>query len=150
MRRAAGLVLTVLALAVPALSIAAEDHPEGVPAIETSAVQAEFTPAFKQCLENPANFSTAAAIRCVNAEVKLQDDRLNAAYAKASADLNARQKGKLAAAERAWIAFRDADCTSQQDEDWGTISRIHAAYCRLDRTVQRTLDLREYPGGQER
>jgi uncharacterized protein YecT (DUF1311 family) len=60
-------------------------------------------------------------------------------------DLNDRQKARLRAAQRAWLAFRDADCASRQDEDWGTLSRITANACVLRRTVERTIDLEGYP-----
>ena len=53
-------------------------------------------------------------IDCFNAELKIQDARLNATYRQAQADLNARQKASLTAAQRAWIAYRDADCAAQR------------------------------------
>ena len=45
------------------------------------------------------------------------DAKLNAAYRASMARLNARQKGRLQAAQRAWIAFRDAECEAQTDEE---------------------------------
>ena len=83
-------------------------------------------------------------IECTAAELKVQDSRLNQAYRVAMADLNDRQKARLKTAQRAWIAFRDADCAAQFDEDWGTLSRISANVCVLQRTVERTLELEAY------
>jgi uncharacterized protein YecT (DUF1311 family) len=108
-------------------------------------VQARYTPAYDKCLASPEGQSTLGMIDCTGAELKLQDARLNAAYRKTMAALNARQKAKLQAAQRAWVAFRDAECASYEDEDWGTISRINASACVLHMTVQRTMDLEAYP-----
>ena len=108
-------------------------------------VQARYTPAYDRCLASPDGQSTLGMIDCAGAELKLQDARLNAAYRKTMASLNARQKAKLQTAQRAWVAFRDAECASYEDEDWGTISRINASACVLRMTVQRTIDLEAYP-----
>ena len=110
-------------------------------------VQARYTPAYDRCLASPDGQSTLGMIDCAGAELKLQDARLNAAYRKTMASLNARQKAKLQTAQRAWVAFRDAECASYEDEDWGTISRINASACVLHMTVQRTVDLEAYPPG---
>ena len=108
-------------------------------------IQTRYTPAYDKCLASPDGQSTLGMIDCAGAELKLQDARLNAAYRKTMASLNARQKAKLQAAQRAWVAFRDAECASYEDEDWGTISRINASACVLHMTVQRTMDLEAYP-----
>ncbi len=110
-------------------------------------VQARYTSAYGKCMDSPDGQSTAGMIACADAELKIQDTRLNAAYRKALADLNPRQKAKLQAAQRAWIAFRDAECASYQDDDWGSLSTINAADCVLHMTVQRTIDLEGYPPG---
>ena len=110
-------------------------------------VEARYTPAYDKCLGAPAGQSTMGMIDCTGVELQIQDARLNAAYRKTMASLNARQKTKLQAAQRAWVTFRDAECASYEDEDWGTISRINASACVLRMTVQRTLDLEAYPPG---
>ncbi len=110
-------------------------------------VEARYTPAYDKCLASPAGQSTMGMIDCTGAELQIQDARLNAAYRKTMASLNVRQKTKLQAAQRAWVPFRDAECASYEDEDWGTISRINASACVLRMTVQRTIDLEAYPPG---
>ena len=110
-------------------------------------VEARYTPAYDKCLAAPAGQSTMGMIDCTGAELQIQDARLNAAYRKTMASLNARQKTKLQAAQRAWVSFRDPECASYEDEDWGTISRINASACVLRMTVQRTMDLEAYPPG---
>ena len=132
----------VVALAVStALSGAASAAPVPDP------VEARYTPGYQRCLDAPEGQSTYGMVECAAGELKIQDARLNTAYRKAMAGLNARQKTKLQAAQRAWIAFRDAECAAYQDEDWGTISRIDAANCVLTMTVKRTIDLEGYPPG---
>ena len=132
----------VVALAVSSLMAgAASAAPSADP------VRARFTPGLKRCLDTPEGQSTYGMIECEGAELKIQDARLNTAYRKAMAGLNARQKTKLQTAQRAWIVFRDAECASLEVEDWGTDSRIVAADCVLTMTVKRTIDLEGYPPG---
>ena len=130
-----------LALAGSPLSLAGE--------VNADPVRDRYTPAYDQCLDGPEGVSTPGMIACTVQELAVQDKALNAAYAGVMTDLNARQKAKLRAAQKAWIAFRDADCVSRQDEDWGTLSRITANVCLLRRTVERTIDLETYPDGGE-
>ena len=129
-RAAAGLALPLLMTATSTM------------AADSKAVDAQYTPALQRCLNTSEGASTPGMIDCFNAELKIQDARLNATYRQIQADLNPRQKAGLTAAQRAWIAYRDADCASLEDPDWGTASRIAAAQCVLQRTVERTLDLK--------
>ena len=85
-------------------------------------------------------------VQCIGEELKVQDKALNAAYRDLVGDMNARQKANLLKAQRAWIAFRDADCAARYDPDWGTISTINANMCMLQRTVERTIELEEFVG----
>jgi len=129
----------VLAAATPAFA--------DTPKAPADPVEARYTPAYNACLASPDGVSTYGMIVCTQKELDLQDGRLNSVYRKTMASLNARQKAKLQAAQRAWLAFRDAECASYQDEDWGTISRVISAGCVLHMTVQRTMDLGHYPPG---
>jgi len=132
-------------LAVLGLAVAIALPRVALGATAADPVQARYTPAYDKCLAGPAGQSTMGMIDCTGAELQIQDARLNTAYRKTMASLNARQKAKLQAAQRAWVAFRDAECASFEDEDWGTISRINASACALHMTVQRTMDLEAYP-----
>ena len=126
------LALVVLALPLP------------VRAASPEAMEARYSPAYDRCLDQPGGQTTYGMIQCTAEELKVQDGRLNQAYRVAMADLNDRQKARLKTAQRAWIAFRDADCAAQFDEDWGTLSRVTANMCVLQRTVERTLELEAY------
>ncbi|MDO9222654.1 MAG: lysozyme inhibitor LprI family protein [Caulobacter sp.] len=113
-------------------------------AVDDAKVEARYSPAFDKCLESPEGQSTAGMVQCAGAELEVQDRALNAAYRDLSSGMNARQKGNLVKAQRAWIAFRDADCAARYDPDWGTISTINANMCMLRRTVERTIELEEF------
>ena len=134
MRLAGALVIAFLA-AGPAMAAAPQ-----------SPLEKQYTPAFQRCLDSPVGASTVGQIDCTQAELKVQDARLNAAYRKAQIDLNARQTVALTAAQRAWIAFRDTDCSAWQDEDWGSLSRVQASFCVLKRTIERTQQIKDYAG----
>ena len=103
-----------------------------------------YSPALKTCLESAAGSSTLGQIQCIGVELKVQDKRLNQAYAQVMADLNPRQQARLRSAQRAWIAFRDADCVALYDEDWGTLSRVNANNCVMQRTAERADYLVDY------
>lgn len=113
-------------------------------AVDEAKIEARYTPAFEQCLDSPDGQSTAGMVQCAGAELEVQDRALNAAYRDLISDMNARQKANLLKAQRAWIAFRDADCQARYDPDWGTISTINANMCMLRRTVERTIELEAF------
>ncbi len=122
-------LLAILACAAPAAA---------------SAQAPAFSPDLDRCLNAPSGRTTAGQIGCVDAELKRQDARLDQAYRGAMGRLNTRQQGKLRAAQRAWIAFRDADCAARQDEAWGTLSRVEAAFCVLEKTARRADELEAF------
>ena len=134
-------VLTLAALAALASAPTFAATPD--PAINP-AMDARYTPAFQQCLDSPGGQSTMGMVQCIGEELKVQDKALNAAYRDLVGDMNARQKANLLKAQRAWIAFRDADCQARYDPDWGTLSTINANMCMLRRTVERTIELEEF------
>ena len=104
--------------------------------------------ALDQCLATPEGMSTYGMIDCIGKEVGVQDARLNRAYRAALMRLERpRQKAALQKAQRAWIAFRDADCASYLDEDWGSMARVESNQCVLDHTRQRADELERYRAG---
>jgi uncharacterized protein YecT (DUF1311 family) len=62
--------------------------------------------AFERCTEETGSF--VSYMECVQQEYERQDARLNAAYKKLMASLEASQQSKLRDAQRAWVKFRDA------------------------------------------
>ena len=109
-------------------------------------VQSRFTPDYAKCMASPAGMSTLGMVDCIGQETAVQDRRLNEAYRKALKDMTPDERKGLQAAQRAWIVFRDADCSARVDSlQWGAISRINGALCRLDDTVARTIELETFP-----
>ena len=104
-----------------------------------------YTPAYGRCLDRPEAQSTMGTIECIGVEFQVQDARLNRAYADAMGRMTTQdQKDNLRAAQRAWIAYRDADCLSRASPEWGSLSRVDAANCRLEHTYRRADDLQDY------
>ncbi|USQ95012.1 lysozyme inhibitor LprI family protein [Caulobacter sp. RL271] len=113
------------------------------------AAEPTYSPAYDRCLAAPSGQSTAGMIGCVGAELKGQDARLNRAYQAAQKRMSLpRQKTALTKAQRAWIAFRDADCASLYDQDWGTLSRVEANSCVLEHTARRADALERFRQAQ--
>lgn len=140
MTRAAALSVLTLALLVAAPVASAQAAKAAKPAKMVSALD--------RCLATPEGQSTYGMIDCIGKEVAVQDARLNRAYQVALMRLERpRQKAALQKAQRAWIAFRDADCAAYVDEDWGSLARVEANQCVLDRTRQRADELERFRAG---
>lgn len=113
-------------------------------AVDAAEIEARYTPALGLCLDTPDGQTTAGTVGCIAGELKIQDAALNAAYRRLAAGMNSRQQAGLRNAQRAWIAFRDADCASRQDWEWGSMSTVAANFCVLRRTVERTIELETF------
>lgn len=86
----------------------------------------------------------AARVACAEAEFRRQDAELNRQYARTLQRLSPAQHGRLRAAQRAWVAWRDADCATLADPAWSYGSAFDAAMCRVTATIGRTIDLDSY------
>lgn len=109
------------------------------------------------CMEQEGGQTTLGMSSCLSAEAEVWDDYLNAEY-RATRDwmkaADAEEAGffpefavraeKLLEAQRAWIAFRDAECALDYAE-WGAGSMRTIAYadCMLQMTAERTMELRD-------
>jgi uncharacterized protein YecT (DUF1311 family) len=79
---------------------------------------------------------------CWNAELKKADAELNRVYQAALKKHRPENTVKLRKAQRAWIAFRDAQCEAEGSiYQGGTIQPIIEAHCRVKLTQERTKDL---------
>jgi len=126
------LLALVLAAGVPAYSFGpiltladpAPHHPE---------IDARYTPAHRRCLARP-DLNTMLHDQCNGQEMKRQDARRNAVWAK-----TARQPA-LRNAERAWIAERQKHCLLQSKEaEGGSLEAIEYSACMIDETIRRTI-----------
>lgn len=87
--------------------------------------------------------STVEISDCLQRLTGQWDKRLNAAYQTVmKASENAARKSALLQAERAWLAFRTANC-GWYDASEGTIREVYAADCMLDMTRARAVELED-------
>jgi len=107
--------------------------------------------AAQTCQAQPGGQTTLGISACLQGETQAWDDLLNAQYKGARAQMLAQGGPALAdqllEAQRAWIAFRDADCGLEYSI-WGDGSMrvIAAAQCQLRKTAQRVFELRALGG----
>lgn len=88
----------------------------------------------------------------VSADFQKADKALNETYKDVEKRLanDSNGKARLISAQRAWIAFRDAECTFQSSgEDGGTAAPMVVAACRTSLTTARTGQLKGYLNCQE-
>jgi uncharacterized protein YecT (DUF1311 family) len=86
---------------------------------------------------------TSAMQDCIATELLRQDARLNKAYKAAMAPLTASRKKQLLSAQRAWLAFRDANCQFYADPEGGSAARLAANDCVLSATANRATELED-------
>ncbi|MFD2738582.1 lysozyme inhibitor LprI family protein [Sulfitobacter aestuarii] len=127
----------------------------------TSARVGEVAPACisqaaRHCSETTGG-TTLDYSECLMAETAHWDAILNSQYQSLRADFTAQDAdaatgnhdlaGQLLDAQRAWIAFRDADCGLVYAQ-WidGSHRVIAAGFCHLNKTAQRAIELRDMGG----
>jgi len=87
--------------------------------------------------------STMAIVSCWGRQTERADARLNTAYRDARARVSAAQARSLQTAQRAWIAFRDANCRAYAAGE-GTVTRIETAQCMFQTTATRAAELEHF------
>ncbi len=148
-----------LALVLALIGSAAQAQ-EFVPKVNAAQVDSCFATALREgmdascigaasgiCMEQPGGFTTQGMSQCTSAETEVWDGYLNRAYKARMAEITPDQKTALREAQRAWIAFRDADCGLQYQMfiDGTMRSNIYTG-CMLDMTARRALALRDLGG----
>ena len=129
-----GFLRAALALAATCLTAAtAAAHDDGL------------TAKFGACIDASGG-ATFAMIKCINAEYERQDLRLNKAYQTVMSDLSAERRQALRAAQRAWITFRDANCSFYFDPQGGSYARVAANECMMSETAERAFELEQMTG----
>lgn len=119
------------ALAIAAAPIAASAHETGLSKQHAA------------CM-GKSSATTMDMIECITAETERQDARLNKAYKAVMAELSPERKKQLLEAQRAWIKFRDANCSFYNDPDGGTLARVNANDCILTSTSARVHELENF------
>ncbi|TQS74014.1 DUF1311 domain-containing protein [Rhodobacteraceae bacterium] len=86
--------------------------------------------------------------QCAYRDLQSADALLNTAYKEARARaraFGAENAAQLLGAQRAWIAFRDADCAARAEQyAGGSIQPLIHATCMTELTERRTQDLRQF------
>lgn len=100
---------------------------------------------FSLCMDKP-NSTTVDMLDCIDSETKQQDGRLNKAYRDAMAQLSPERKQQLKLAQRAWIGYRDANCSFYADPEGGTMAKLIASDCFLATTATRAKELESLSG----
>ncbi|WP_182803052.1 lysozyme inhibitor LprI family protein [Paracoccus sp. MC1862] len=100
--------------------------------------------AFQACMNAAGGETTAGMHGCLSPETAQWDEMLNAAYAELRQSPEARAVA-LRDAQRAWIAFVDAACTYEASAyEGGSLAGVVGGTCRMQRTAERALELRDY------
>ena len=82
--------------------------------------------------------STNAIYQCEAENFSAEDARLNDIYKKLTAKLDAVAKKKLLTAQRAWIAYKEADCKFSADEMRdGSYEKVILMGCLAGKTKER-------------
>ncbi len=82
---------------------------------------------------------------CSSQEFQAADRKLNQVYQQLQAKISSRQKQRLTAAQRTWIAFRDQNCEYAKGQfEGGTLAASTYGYCRARVTQERIKDLEGY------
>ncbi|MEM8869902.1 MAG: lysozyme inhibitor LprI family protein [Pseudomonadota bacterium] len=162
-RRGVGMAVALWAAAT-GVGVTQDLPPESQAALEACYYGAEETAGrsackdlvFDRCQSQPNMGTTLGMMTCAQHETQAWDVLLNAEYAEALAWAKgmdaqdqqhfpefAKRAESLLAAQRAWIAFRDAECGLAYAV-WGagSMRTLAGTACHADMTAERTLALR--------
>ncbi len=100
---------------------------------------------FSAFAQNCSDLTSTYDLRiCYDKMLQNEDAKLNKNYKACMAKLDATAKAKLQKAQRAWIAFRDADCDYQADEmRGGTLETVIGLSCLATETQERAEMLKD-------
>jgi len=95
-------------------------------------------PACRQTAMTTPEMNTCAAVGA-----RLADERMNRSYEAAACHLGPEGKAQLAAAQRAWDVFRDANCAFWRGD--GSIGLMNQIGCRASLALARADELDRWP-----
>jgi len=126
-------VTVVLICMVPTTS-RSQALPGEPTALDDRAVFLGLRPSYQKCLD-AADAGMPTMIRCSQVEYAYQDQRLNAAYKRLLAKLDATDRRALVVDERAWIKGKEYDCAIPPESGQGHF--LDAVACSVDYTARR-------------
>ena len=88
--------------------------------------------------------SQAQLSACAATMAQAADQRLNKAYGEVLRYVDDRDRSRLVAAQRAWLAFRDADCAFWRGSG-GTTAPMNQHMCVAARSDERARELDAWP-----
>lgn len=138
-----GLLATLLLL--PGLAMAAPPGVEHVGGEGDVQIDLRYSPDYQRCMASNDTGSDMTMVECMTAESNRWDRRLNAAYGKLRSGLDRETFGEVQKAQRAWVAFRQADCAATENvvARGGTMGRVAANSCFLMHTAMRVRELEQ-------
>ena len=98
---------------------------------------------FSACMDKSGG-ATPAMLDCIGSETKRQDVRLNKAYKEVMGQLSPARKNQLREAQRAWLKYRDANCSFYSDPDGGTLATVNANDCLMSATAARAKEIEAF------
>ncbi len=105
-----------------------------------AAADSDMSQEYSGCMDK-SNGNTAGMTDCIIAETARQDARLNENYKRLVAKLSGKRKNTLQVAQRAWVKFRDTNCSFYFDPDGGTAALLDGRDCFLQATANRAKEL---------
>ncbi|QIE57350.1 DUF1311 domain-containing protein [Pikeienuella piscinae] len=94
------------------------------------------------CMDTPDGQTTAGMVQCIAGEAEAWDTILNREYQRLLPRLDAEQAAAMRKVQRAWIAFRDADCAFPHILIRGTLAHPWGADCIMQHTARRAMEIR--------
>jgi uncharacterized protein YecT (DUF1311 family) len=114
----------------------------GVAALAFAGAPAAADPPSLACLKTAQ--STFELDRCAGRAYRAEEKLLGTVYARALAHRPG-DRAQLVRAQRAWLAFREADCDYAESQyRGGTIAPVQRTLCLVRDTADRTAALRAY------
>lgn len=100
----------------------------------------EYSAEFSACMDRSGGV-TVEMRDCSTAEYERQDHALNVVYRDLMGRLGPELQTDLRTAQRAWIAFRKAECDYRHRSEGGTMGLLIYDSCWLDFTASRVVHL---------
>ena len=106
-----------------------------------AAADSELSQTYSACMDKSKGV-TSEMLDCISAEFTRQDDRLNENYKRLMSKLSGKRKEGLLEAQRAWIKFRDTNCSFYYDPEGGSAAHLSGTDCTLSATAARATELK--------
>ncbi len=95
------------------------------------------SPGFQKCMDDVdlSAFKNSQWAACYEAELQIQDRRLNAVYQRVQRANTPELKQALLKGQRAWLMFRDAWCSYEEQAPYAPGGEVNKLACLLSITI---------------